>query len=195
MKKTEKIEIRLSHDDKERLNQIAEREGRTISQIVRGLIERYMDLNSSASPRKTSKKEKLLWGLSGAALSALVLVPSLNYLNQSDKEAQTYLFSTLLIPNTGGGLESGSIGVPLIEGFNENFEMHSEEQKFRYSLKLEKSEFGQFRLLTDICRIVEDDCQDNTLATLSFDEKSSAQVIVADKIGNEHRVQIEPSKE
>jgi len=38
MKKTEKIEIRLSHEEKAGLSKLAEEEGRSVSDLVRGLI-------------------------------------------------------------------------------------------------------------------------------------------------------------
>jgi len=85
MKKTEKIEIRLSHEDKERLNRIAESEGRTISQIVRGLIDRYIDLNSANKERGVSVKDKAKWGIFGALLSALIFVP-LSFYKTAEEE-------------------------------------------------------------------------------------------------------------
>jgi len=53
MKKTEKIEVRLSHEEKTALTNLAEQEGRSVSDLVRGLIERYMSINTTALPRKT----------------------------------------------------------------------------------------------------------------------------------------------
>jgi len=52
MKKTEKIEIRLSHEEKTALTNLAEEEGRTVSELVRGLIERYMKLTQTRLPAK-----------------------------------------------------------------------------------------------------------------------------------------------
>ena len=40
MKKTEKIEVRLSHEEKTALTELAEQESRSVSDLVRGLIER-----------------------------------------------------------------------------------------------------------------------------------------------------------
>ncbi len=53
MKKTEKIEVRLSHEEKSALTSLAEQEGRSVSDLVRGLIERYMSINTTRLPRKT----------------------------------------------------------------------------------------------------------------------------------------------
>ena len=52
MKRSEKIEVRLSHEEKQSLSAIADGEGRTVSDLVRGLIERYVNLNASPLPRK-----------------------------------------------------------------------------------------------------------------------------------------------
>ena len=53
MKKTEKIEVRLSHEEKTSLTELAEQEGRSVSDLVRGLIERYVSINTSRLPNKT----------------------------------------------------------------------------------------------------------------------------------------------
>ena len=53
MKKTEKIEVRLSHEEKTALTTLADQEGRSVSDLVRGLIERYMSINTTHLPRKT----------------------------------------------------------------------------------------------------------------------------------------------
>ncbi|MEP3889265.1 MAG: hypothetical protein ABJN69_02290 [Hellea sp.] len=52
MKKTEKIEVRLSHEEKTALTTLAEQEDRSVSDLVRGLIERYMSINTTRLPRK-----------------------------------------------------------------------------------------------------------------------------------------------
>ena len=53
MKKTEKIEVRLSHEEKTALTTLTDQEGRSVSDLVRGLIERYMSINTETLPRKT----------------------------------------------------------------------------------------------------------------------------------------------
>ena len=52
MKKTEKIEVRLSHEEKKALANLAEQEGRSVSELVRGLIDRYMTLSNTRLPQK-----------------------------------------------------------------------------------------------------------------------------------------------
>ena len=56
MKKSEKIEIRISFDEKEKLTQLAESEGQSVSELVRGLAKRYAQLNT---PRPRPKMSRL----------------------------------------------------------------------------------------------------------------------------------------
>ncbi|WP_371397055.1 ribbon-helix-helix protein, CopG family [Fretibacter rubidus] len=51
MKKSEKIEVRVSLDEKQKLSDIAESEGRSVSELIRGLIERYMALSNPIGAR------------------------------------------------------------------------------------------------------------------------------------------------
>lgn len=51
MKKSEKVEVRMSLDEKERLNALAENEGRSVSELVRDVVGRYASLNI-ATPHK-----------------------------------------------------------------------------------------------------------------------------------------------
>ena len=53
MKKSEKIEVRLSHDEKQKLTEIADGEGRSVSELVRGLISRYMAVNAPIVKKTT----------------------------------------------------------------------------------------------------------------------------------------------
>ena len=46
-KLTDKIEIRISHTEKARLSELATDEGKSVSELVRGLVRRYVDLNTS----------------------------------------------------------------------------------------------------------------------------------------------------
>ena len=75
-KKSETLEVRLSHPDKVALQDKAAREGRTVSHVVRGLISSYL---SQAEPRsKTSHLTELLMTLKSkpkSVLATLALLP------------------------------------------------------------------------------------------------------------------------
>jgi len=54
MKKSEKIEIRISHEEKEKLSRLAESEGRSVSELVRDLAKKYALLNMPNPRRRLS---------------------------------------------------------------------------------------------------------------------------------------------
>ena len=66
MKKSEKIEIRISYEEKEKLSRLAESEGRSISELVRDLAQKYALLNM---PRP--RPRQLLWAVAGFILCGL----------------------------------------------------------------------------------------------------------------------------
>lgn len=65
MKRTEKIEIRVSLDEKETLSKLAQQEGDSVSGLVRGLIDKYMALNMASTKRRLPK-----WQLAGLVIGA-----------------------------------------------------------------------------------------------------------------------------
>jgi len=56
MKKSEKIEIRISYEEKESLARLAESEGNSVSELVRGLARKYAQLNMPLPRRKFSRR-------------------------------------------------------------------------------------------------------------------------------------------
>jgi len=77
-KKSETLEVRLSHPDKVALQDKAAREGRTVSAVVRGLISSYL---SQGEPRsKSSRLTELLMTLKSrpkTVLATLACLPAL----------------------------------------------------------------------------------------------------------------------
>jgi len=68
MKRTEKIEIRVSLDEKEKLAALAQQDGESVSGLIRGLVEKYVALNSPLTTRKLPK-----WKLAGLLIAAVFL--------------------------------------------------------------------------------------------------------------------------
>jgi len=88
-KKSETLEVRISYDTKQKLSHRAETEGRTVSDVVRNLINTY--LAQSASGQKTSKfgdammrlkqfliqkPKTVLAGLTALAASSFLFIPT-----------------------------------------------------------------------------------------------------------------------
>lgn len=65
MKRTEKIEVRVSQDEKETLTTLAKQEGDSVSGLVRGLIDKYMALNAASTKRRLPK-----WQMAGLLIAA-----------------------------------------------------------------------------------------------------------------------------
>lgn len=76
MKRTEKVEIRVSLEEKQTLTQLAKKEGESVSGLIRGLVEKYMALNAASTIRKLPKWQ-MASGLILAAFvgHALTLIP------------------------------------------------------------------------------------------------------------------------
>ena len=66
MKRTEKVEIRVSQEEKQTLTDLAKLEGESVSGLIRGLVEKYMALNAASTTRKLPK-----WQLAGMLILAV----------------------------------------------------------------------------------------------------------------------------
>lgn len=104
-KKSEMLEVRLSHPDKLALQEKAAREGRTVSDVVRGLISSY--LSQDAARSKTSSFMELLMALKSKpkslALTALACL------------AAPLAFSTFAFADDISLTLSGEFVEPIIE--------------------------------------------------------------------------------
>ena len=76
MKRTEKVEIRVSFEEKQTLMQLAKQDGESVSGLIRGLVEKYIALNSARTSRRLPKWQ-ITAGLIAAAFigHALTLIP------------------------------------------------------------------------------------------------------------------------
>ena len=66
MKRTEKVEIRVSQEEKQTLTDLAKLEGESVSGLIRGLVEKYMALNAASTTRKLPR-----WKLAGMLIVAV----------------------------------------------------------------------------------------------------------------------------
>ena len=76
MKRTEKVEIRVSLEEKQTLTALAKQDGESVSGLIRGLVEKYMALNTANTTRKLPKWQ-IAAGLIAAAFvgHGLTLIP------------------------------------------------------------------------------------------------------------------------
>jgi hypothetical protein len=80
MKRTEKVEIRVSVEEKQTLSNLAKLEGESVSGLIRGLVERYMALNAASTTRRLPKWQ-IAVGLVTAALIGHLLTAFLVHLH------------------------------------------------------------------------------------------------------------------
>jgi len=66
MKRTEKVEIRVSLEEKQTLSNLAKQEGESVSGLIRGLVEKYMALNTASTTRKLPK-----WQIASGLIAAV----------------------------------------------------------------------------------------------------------------------------
>ena len=128
-KKSETLEVRLSHPDKVALQDKAAREGRTVSDVVRGLISSYL---TQSEPRsKTSTLTELLMTFKSKPKFVLATLAAL-----------PLLAAPFLLPVTA---TAGDIAVTLESEYTEPEKSHGADGKrvrrMKTELKLEENQF------------------------------------------------------
>ncbi len=171
MKRTEKIEVRLSHEEKQSLSALAEGEGRTVSDLVRGLIERYVNLNASPLPRKPR------WGLwSGLIALGLVVGHLGTYaFTQSHNGPSIY---TMDFQMRYGTEMPFSISAPIVAkaGYRSELIIPGPEAKIRLTATVNEGDSKFAFLSVHICKEVETLCETIATPRLNFNPRESATI-------------------
>ena len=68
MKRTEKIEVRVSLEEKRTLTELAKQDGESVSGLIRGLVEKYIALNSASTTRRLPK-----WQIAAGLILAMLI--------------------------------------------------------------------------------------------------------------------------
>lgn len=107
MKRTEKVEIRVSFEEKQALSHLAKQEGESVSGLIRGLVEKYMALNTASTKRRLPKWQ-IAAGLIIAAFigHGLTLLP-MHLHSQEHQRAET----SRPIYMVHGAIDSAAFGV------------------------------------------------------------------------------------
>ena len=119
-KKSETLEVRMSHPDKVALQDKAAREGRTVSHVVRGLISSYL---AKSEPRSHTHFTELLMTLKRKPKSVLATIAIL-----------PLLATPLLLPTAAN---AGDISLTLESEFTEPEDSHGEGGKRVRRMKTE----------------------------------------------------------
>ncbi len=181
MKRTEKIEVRLSYKEKQTLSDIAEGEGRTVSDLVRGLIERYVSLNASPLPRKPH------WALWGGLVASGLLIGHLATwgairAQKLTQEFDVYELSMGFTQTLSNGQLSGqnfAASVILRNGFEDQFLIEREGSDFKVTSKVYRSDDDVTRVGIKVCIVTATDCEEiaNQLLSVVAPQPTSTAIV------------------
>lgn len=175
MKKTEKIEVRLSHEEKTALTTLAEQEGRSVSNLVRGLIERYMSINTTRLPRK---KPWLLF--SAIALGGFFVGHLATYLI-----AKSHNHTSIYTMGVTVGDERITFSLLEKLGDAPEFVIPSKGGDILISPKIKRESGSLASVIVALCRQVDQTCQPIAQPTLQFDPNSQNSVSFEEDSGEE----------
>ena len=166
MKKTEKIEVRLSHEEKTALTALAEQEGRSVSELVRGLIERYMTLNTSRLPNKTPWVKFAAIAIGGFFIGHLATY----FIAKSNNHAPIYDMRV--------DVGSDSISFPLLAraGKAPEFIIPSKDGDIRIRATVEKQPDNLASVNVELCRQSNSACEIIAVPKLQFNPNRQSTV-------------------
>ena len=186
MKKTEKIEIRLSHEDKERLSRMAENEGRTISQLVRGLIDKYLELSPTNIRRPVPKKTLFLSSLVSGIIG---FVLSYGLVKGNNPEYNTT--ETRIVKNVRISYDNAwsVLAVPLLDKYEiEHSVQYGTEAELSIKIALHKNAYGQYPANFVFCLRQTDQCEEMAKAELILDPQTKTEINLLSK--DNHNISI-----
>ncbi len=191
MKKTEKIEVRLSHEEKAELTKIAEGEGRSVSELIRHLVERYITLNTARLPKKAP------WLALGATAIAAFLAGHLltYYIAKSKSHPPVYNFYTQ-VDKDNTGIGSDDISVPIIarDGYENTFIIPRKQGDVEVSLRIDAKRDALPVLNVILCEKSQTSCDLIASPKLTFDHHDSARIKLSSEKGYGIRLGIQPAE-
>lgn len=186
MKKTEKIEIRLSHEDKERLSRMAKIEGRTISQLVRSLIDKYLELSPSTIKRAIPKKTLIFTALASALTGF-----GLSYFYISNKIPTKQITESRIVKNVRISYDNAwsVLAVPLMDKYKiQHSVQYGNEAELKIKIELRENEFGQYPATFIFCLEQADICEEMAQAELILDPQTKTEINLQSK--DKHNISI-----
>ena len=184
MKKTEKIEVRLSHEEKTALTELAEQESRSVSDLVRGLIERYMSINTTRLPQKTPWAKFVAIAVGGFFAGHLATY----FIAKSHSYAPIYSLQV--------SMDFEGITVPLIKevGQADEFLMPRPDGDVLVKTKVTQSPNSLATLDIELCRKIKSSCEVIASPNLKFNPQSGAALSFKDNKGKSVSIFLTPPK-
>ena len=179
-KKSEKLEIRLSYEDKQELALAAETEGRSVSDLVRGLIRRYIKTSAARLPEVRFWKR--LWpSLVGLAVAAFMAGHLATWaVVKGHKHTPVYNFEA--------HINKASLKTPVLakDGYETELVLTDKSGDIIITLSVENRNASLAVLQTHICRQQDDICEEIAAPILHFNPNSAASI----RIDNGHNDEV-----
>ena len=167
MKKSEKIEIRVSLTEKEQLTLLAENEGRSVSELVRDLAKKYAQLNMPNPRRRLS-----VLAMAGLIFCGLGIGTglTLSLIDENTHSLSTQYNVHGVIADTGFGFNlNDRIGDKFIADLNKSGSNYQIHVLIKHG---ENRPIAEFK----VCKIEMDDCLTSLEADLEMSENSDGSV-------------------
>lgn len=199
MKKTEKIEIRVSPEEKEALSAASRSEGRTASDVLREYVGHYVKAASvkSATP---AKEKKMSWisKIAFVALGAAVAVPLTLIAATANKSPDAFKIELLLRQQQGDDINQQSIelGTTLPLGQNGSFVIHAPHEGdygYRVRADVTKSKGDIYLIAFDICwQTMKTECELVSAPKITTAFADTARLQVAGRDGSDIHIHLRP---
>lgn len=185
MKKTDKIELRVDHAEKERLSAIAERRGQTVSDVVRDALAGELGVARATYPKWPG--QVAIGAALASALSLVSLLPGITSGTNGSSVTPLYPTSTSAHIYTLG--ETLSFGIPMLTSSERDVTLLTEDGKtIRLSLKTTPNlDTHILTIVSDGCIIKDTECDafDIQTVTLEMRPAQRASASVQKTIGSE----------
>ncbi len=193
VKKTEKIEIRVSPDEKEALSAASRSEGRTASDVLREYVGRYVDAAATKAAPVVKEKKKMSWISKAAyiALGAAVSVPAVLFAaSEDDPSKPGFEVQVSLVESTSEQARAvyrASTRIPLGRSKTTTMVMPAvDDSGYQITVVTEKNGDQTYDFSFSICRETESECAVVSSprivtafgghSTLSVDNASNAEI-------------------
>ena len=168
MKKSEKIEIRISYEEKENLTRLAESEGYSVSELVRGLARKYAQLNMPIRRRKFSR-----WHMTGLVLCGIGIGSGLVF-SLSEKPANAK--ATQFMVHGVIGAHGFGFGVENSVNHTESIMLGRGVGAFKIDVIVKDGEGNKNFANIYICKQNEESCVKSAQAVLAVTQATSPSV-------------------
>ncbi len=186
-KKSEKLEIRLSYEDKQKLAAVADTEGRTVSDLVRGLIRRYIQTTSARLPQK---RPWLIWAGMGIIGMLIGHIGTWAYTQSHHHHAPRIYDLTVR-------MDDGSLTTPILaqDDYMTDIVIASPNGDVIVNLSVIENDSALSVLKANICRQTNQNCEQIAAPILHFNPSRPAVININDGHSDEIYMVLSPPRQ